>query len=67
MKDYIVKVLKDVQGDDLERAERCFAGFSPQQMQEQHGASGQTRKQVLDSYRKQRNLHARAIAFAENS
>ena len=39
-----------MKGDDSYRARVAFRHCTPEQMQEQHGASGRTRAQVLAEY-----------------
>lgn len=52
-------------GDDLERAERTFSRYSPSEMLEMHGHSGQTRQSILDEYRKDRELRVAAQALLD--
>jgi hypothetical protein len=54
--------LSRLRGDDYERASRAFHGLTPEQMQEQHGQSGNTRQEILDSYRTHREAVDKAIA-----
>lgn len=49
--DLAVKALERMRGDDLARAEIQFRNFTPDQMKEQWGHSGQTCQEVLDGYR----------------
>ncbi len=60
-KEYVLSVMRNAQGDNLERATNAFRGLSPAQMEEQHGQSGQTRHQILEEYHEQRRLHQAAI------
>ena len=46
-----IRALEKMKGDDTCRAERAFRGFSPGQMNQQHGQSGKTRAEILDGYR----------------
>jgi hypothetical protein len=48
-KDTIRKALKVLRGDALLRAERAFAGTD---LDELYGASGKTRRETLESYRR---------------
>jgi len=50
LKKFIIKCINMNRGDDLARARNAFDSFSFSQMQEQHGSSGKTRQQILDSY-----------------
>lgn len=45
-----VQALSNMKGDDTIRARMAFRHCTPQQMEEQHGASGRTRAQVLAEY-----------------
>lgn len=58
----ILRALSQHRGDDFERASMAFRGLSPAQMQEQHGASGQTRQSILDGYRDHVDAIAAAVA-----
>lgn len=49
-KQLAIRALKRMKGDDLERARFAFKGFTPQQMQQQHGFSGKTRAEILAQY-----------------
>jgi hypothetical protein len=49
-KETLLRLIGNARGDDLQRARLAFRSLSPAQMQEQHGQSGQTRQQILDSY-----------------
>lgn len=56
----VLSALSQYRGDDYERASHAFRGLTPTQMQEQHGASGQTRQEILDGYRE----HVKAVEAA---
>jgi hypothetical protein len=43
-------ILEHSRGDDLQRAQRAFAGMGYKEMQEQYGQSGRTRQQLVDGY-----------------
>lgn len=45
-----IHALESMKGDDSKRARAAFRNFTSEQMQEQHGQSGQTRAQLLASY-----------------
>jgi hypothetical protein len=51
-KKLLLRLIEQHRGDDLYRAKAAFRGLSPEQMQEQYGASGQTRQQILDDYQR---------------
>lgn len=38
-------------GDDAYRAAAAFKGLTPEQMEEEHGHSGKSRKEILAGYR----------------
>jgi hypothetical protein len=61
--DYILRKIEATRGDDLERAKKFFAEFSEQEMNEQHGQSGRTRREVLKGYEESRALHDEAFAY----
>lgn len=52
--------LSRLRGDDYERAERAFRQFTPTEMADMHGESGQTRQQILNGYRD----HVKAVEAA---
>ena len=47
LKAFILAALNGRRGDDLLRAQKAFFGMSHEQMQKQHGDTGQTRAEVL--------------------
>lgn len=47
----ILNALSRVRGDDFERATAAFKHCTPKQMQQEYGASGETRQAILDGYR----------------
>lgn len=59
------QAIRQVQGDDLERAELAFRGLTPAQLQEPFGHSGRTKQQVLDEYREHRARDRAAQEFLE--
>lgn len=63
-RDYILRNLNN--GDDLERAEMAFSGFSTTEMTEEFGHSGRTRQQILDEYRDSRAKHNAAVAWLKS-
>ena len=48
------RIVDNARGDDLERAERCFAGMSEAEMDMPYGQSGKTRREILEDYRRER-------------
>lgn len=65
-KQITISALKQYKGDDLYRATRAFAGYSKNQMQEQHGQSGQTRQEILDGYQKHADACDVALAWIQS-
>ena len=66
VKKYINRALSIATGDDLERANMAFSDKTPQQMQEEHGQSGQTCQEILNSYQKERDLNTSAKELIKN-
>ena len=50
-------------GDDCQRAEIAFAGLPKEQMEQQHGKSGKTRRQILEEYRMKKEEFDEVIAW----
>lgn len=48
------RIVADAKGDDLERARSAFRGMSERQLDQQHGQSGRTRRQILQGYEEDR-------------
>ncbi len=63
----ILHALECYRGDDLERAERAFAGFTADQLDRPWGQSNRTCREILDGYRQHvdRVRAARAAVLAE--
>jgi len=62
-----IKILRSAVGgcdDNLYRAKLSFQNHSPEEMQEQHGQSGQTRQQVLDGYIADKDQKQAALDWA---
>lgn len=66
-KEKAIKMLESGRGDNLARAQFAFKKFNPEEMQKQHGESGYTRQQILDSYKKEELEIEAAIQFVKNS
>ena len=62
VKQTIVAALMQYRGDNFARASQAFRGYTPDQMAQQHGLSGETRQAVLDGYREHVERVDRAIA-----
>ena len=63
--DLAIRALQDMKGDDLYRAKRAFSGYTPKEMQEQHGQSGQSRQEILDGYAAQNRKVDEAIEWVK--
>ena len=61
-KERVLKILSDAKRDDLERAERAFAGCDLDVL---HGESGRTRGNILEGYKRERHQWEEAYRFAE--
>jgi hypothetical protein len=59
---YIKSAIENQTGDDLERAQLAFKG---QNLDEQHGQSGMTRRELLDVYQEERSMNKKALAWLE--
>jgi len=62
-KDKLLSIVNNAKGDNLERAEMAFRGLSDEQMKKQHGASGNSRQEILDGYKKEREEYNAARDF----
>jgi len=65
IRETIITALQNHRGDDYERARRSFANCSNGQMQEKYGASGMTRRQILDGYKHHVDLVDAAIEYVQ--
>jgi len=45
-----IEALKSQKGDDTYRAKLAFRNCTPEQMQQEHGESGESRQTILDRY-----------------
>lgn len=59
----ILAALCAYRGDKLERAKSAWRGYSPAEMREKYGQSGETRQEILDGY--QRHVDAVESAIAD--
>jgi hypothetical protein len=50
----LLRILESAKGDDLERVELAFQFYSEKEMNQEHGQSGSTRKEILDRYKQER-------------
>lgn len=60
----LLKIVRNAKGDDLERAEMAFAN-RPDLLDHEYGQSGQTRRQILEGYRKGRTEWQAALDLLE--
>lgn len=67
VREVLLHALRNFKGDDLERAERAFAGYSSHAMAQEYGRSGQTCQEILDGYRSSREEVNRAIKWVEEN
>jgi len=65
MKAAAIRIVKGTLGDDLERAEFAFSKHTPEEMQEEFGVSGQTCQEILDDYRRDREMRKAVIRWLE--
>ncbi len=63
LSDFAIKALDQMLGDDHFLAKTAFLGFTPEQMNEQHGQSGKTRSEILKGYEGHAALCAAAISW----
>jgi hypothetical protein len=65
-KELVVRALQNMLGDDLIRARNAFRNFSTEEMRQQHGMSGKTRAEILETYVKHDAEVRAAIAWVES-
>jgi len=61
----LLRIVENAKGDDLERAERAFAGMTDEQLDRQYGHSGQSHRSILEGYRKERDEWEAAHQLAQ--
>lgn len=66
MKQYVMSIVRNAIGDDLERAKSGFRGLSDKDMDAEYGASGKTRRQILEEYQIGRDRMIAALAWVES-
>jgi len=49
-KETCMQALRQMRGDDLERAKHAFRGKTQEEMDKEYGQSGQTCRQILEEY-----------------
>jgi len=62
----LVRIVENARGDDLERAERQFAGMSDEDLDKPWGHNGITCREVLEGHRKERREWEAALALAKS-
>ena len=65
-KEITLQALTNAKGDDLERAQMAFRGYSEKELDTQHGMSGKTRREILEGYQKYRNQINQAIEWVNS-
>ena len=60
-----IRALSNLLNDSSARARAAFRGYTPEQMQEQYGLSGQTRARILADYEAQDDKIERAILWVK--
>ena len=66
-KEVAIKNLTAALGDDLERAEAAFRHCTEAQLDEEYRVSGQTRREILEGYRRQRLENLAALEWARRA
>ena len=66
MVEFIKHAIECWRGDDLAK-KKDFAGMTDEQMEQEHGYSGRTRREVLDGYQAHWDKCDRAIEFLERA
>ena len=61
-----INALKTIKGDDFYRAKIAFRGLTEKQLNEMHGDSGKTKKQLLYEYMESDRKIDEAIDFLKN-
>jgi hypothetical protein len=51
-KRFILSCIESERGDDYARAKHAFRNYTPEQMKQQYGRSGQTCQEILDGYKR---------------
>ncbi len=62
-----IKALDRMKGDNTARALAAFRGMTAKQLDEQHGQSGETRRQVLEAYQAHDRKVDAAIAWVKSA
>lgn len=59
------KIVHSAGGDNLERAEMAFRGYTDAQIDQEYGQSGTTCRKILDDYREDRRLWIEACQYVD--
>lgn len=60
-----LKALYNYLGDDLQRAQAAFQNCTAEQMDQQYGQSGKTRRQIVAEYQAHQDATHAAIAWVK--
>lgn len=63
MSKYITEAMRCAKGDNLEWCQHAFKHFTDNEMNEQHGHSGYTRKELLEAYVAERKEYNDAVTL----
>ncbi len=63
MKKFIIEALKNHRCDNLTRAKLAFANYTPKQMNEEYGESGNTPNQIIAGYQEHSDKCDSSIEF----
>lgn len=65
-KDYILRCLRQDDGDDLERAKAVFRNHSQADLDKKYGQSGKTCREILAGYENARNRNKEVTEWFKN-
>lgn len=65
VKETVRRALLNNRGDDLNRARAAFRGLDSDQLDQQHGESGKTRREILSAYERHEAEVDRALEWIE--
>lgn len=61
----LLLIVERTRGDDLERAELAFRGLTKEQLAQEYAASGRSKGEMLDIYRKERREWEQVYALVK--
>ena len=64
-KELAIRVLRDSIGDDLYRANCAFGHMPEKELDQQHGKSGKTRRQIIQEYKDHEEKRVNALKWLE--